>query len=170
MRAHVGDHIVLAGEHVDQPTRVGPIREVRGQDGEPPFLVEWRDGHTGLIYPGPGSVLRITGPGESTSPEPHQASPKESTTTGRMHEWTVRVSIFETGDDTSATAVLLSDSPRHLTAKGESHRSPDDLPVPEIGDEVAVARAQRHLAERLVATAESDIEDMTGMEARVRPR
>jgi Domain of unknown function (DUF1876)/Domain of unknown function (DUF1918) len=170
MRAHVGDHIVLAGEHVDQPTRDGLVKEVRGQDGEPPFLIEWSDGHTGLVYPGPGSVLRITGSEEPGSPDPHRPATAGGTTTGRMHEWTVRVSIFESGDDTRATAVLLSDSPRQLTARGESHRSPDDEPVPEIGDEVAVARALRHLAERLVATAESDIEDLTGKEARVRPR
>jgi hypothetical protein len=170
MRAKVGDHIVLAAEHVDDATRDGTITEVRGADGGPPFLVRWSDGHSGLIYPGPGSVLRLTGPGESTSPDAHRPPEDETTATGLMHEWTVRVSIFESGDDTSATAVLLSDSPLHITAKGESHRSPDDDVVPEIGDEVAVARALRHLAEKLVATAESEIEDMTGREAHIRPR
>jgi hypothetical protein len=34
--------------------------------------------------------------------------------------------------------------------------------VPEIGDEVAVARALRHLADQLLATAEGDIEELTG--------
>jgi DNA excision repair protein ERCC-2 len=59
MKAQKGDRIVLAGEQVDRPTRDGEVLEVRGKDGEPPYLVRWSDGHTGLLYPGPGSVLRI---------------------------------------------------------------------------------------------------------------
>lgn len=38
-----------------------------------------------------------------------------------------------------------------------------------IGDEVAVARALRHLADSLLARAESDIEAATGADAYVRP-
>ena len=38
-----------------------------------------------------------------------------------------------------------------------------------IGDEVAVARALRHLADTLLARAESDIEAATGTDAYVRP-
>ena len=59
MKAHQGDHIILAASHVDEPTRAGVVLEVRGKDGGPPFLVRWADGHTGLMYPGPGSVLRV---------------------------------------------------------------------------------------------------------------
>ncbi len=59
MKAQKGDRIVLAGEQVDRPTRDGEVLEVRGKDGEPPYLVRGSDGHTGLLYPGPGSVLRI---------------------------------------------------------------------------------------------------------------
>jgi hypothetical protein len=40
--------------------------------------------------------------------------------------------------------------------------------VPEIGDEVAVARALRHLADTLMATAETDIEAVTGEDVQVR--
>lgn len=177
MRAHVGDRIILAADHVDQPTRDGKIVEVRGSDGGPPFLVEWSDGHTGLIFPGPGSILRIGTAEEVGVPEPRKPSPPKpaapagSTATGPGHvrEWQVRVSIFESGDDTSANVVLVADAPEHLSARGQSHRASDDTPVPEIGDEVAVARALRRLADKLMEAAETDIEMLTGEEAHVRP-
>lgn len=177
MKARVGDRIILAADHVDQPTRDGKIIEVRGADGGPPFLVAWSDGHTGLIFPGPGSVLRI-GHAEEVESAPAAAAPvpappagTRSVGTGPAHvrEWQVRVSIFESGDDTSATVVLLADAPEHLSARGEARRSTDDTFVPEIGDEVAVARALRHLADKLMEAAETDIEMLTGEEAHVRP-
>jgi hypothetical protein len=40
--------------------------------------------------------------------------------------------------------------------------------VPEIGDEVAVARALRHLADKLMETAETDVSVMTGEEAHIK--
>jgi hypothetical protein len=58
VEAQVGDRITMAGEHVGQRPREGTIREVKGEAGGPPYVVEWADGHTGLIHPGPGSVLR----------------------------------------------------------------------------------------------------------------
>ena len=70
MKASVGDRIVMAGEQVDRPTRDGVVLEVRGSDGAPPYLVSWADGHTGLLYPGPGSVLRVQNPGEPAPEEP----------------------------------------------------------------------------------------------------
>ncbi|MDN5795164.1 MAG: DUF1918 domain-containing protein [Intrasporangium sp.] len=59
MKAKVGDAITMTTERVGQVNRQGVIREVHGADGGPPYLVEWSDGHTGLINPGPGSVKRI---------------------------------------------------------------------------------------------------------------
>jgi hypothetical protein len=184
MRAQVGDRIILAAEHIDQPTRDGEVLEVRGRDGGPPYVVRWSDGHTGLIYPGPGAVLSIGGHGEepltgeigheparSRAPVP-TGVPTTVTTHhpqhGHIREWQVRVSILESGDDTSASVVLLADSPDQLSARGTSHRSSDDVPARRIGDEVAVARALRHLADRLIETAEHDIEARTGEEAHVK--
>ncbi|GAA2481151.1 DUF1918 domain-containing protein [Terrabacter carboxydivorans] len=170
MRAHVGDRIVLAAEHVDEPTRDGEVLEVRGADGGPPFVVRWADGHTGLIYPGPGAVLRIGVPGDehtaaTPTPAPTEA---EHAPTQHLREWQVRVSLLESGDDTRATVVLVADPPDRLSAKGASHRSSDDPASRQIGDEIAVARALRHLADRLIVDAERDIEQRTGEEARVR--
>ncbi len=190
MKARAGDRIVLAAAHVGEPTRDGKVVEVRGADGEPPFVVEWSDGHTGLIYPGPGAVLRVSSQedevpaavvdaetaGTSAAPQEHEAAgvpaaARAAAGSGMPHvrEWTVRVSIFENADDTDVRAVLVADAPEHLVATGHSQRSPKDRPVPEIGDEVAVARALRHLADNLMGAAERDIEEMTGKDAQVRP-
>ena len=53
-------------------------------------------------------------------------------------------------------------APEALTARGTSHRSSADPGVMHIGDEVAVARALRRLADHLLAAAEHDIEEVTG--------
>jgi hypothetical protein len=61
MKAAAGDRIVVHSSHVDQPERTGRIVEVRSADGEPPYLVQWDDGHEGLVYPGPGAVVEHAG-------------------------------------------------------------------------------------------------------------
>lgn len=59
MHASVGDQIVIRSAHVDEVVRTGDILEVRGQNGEPPFLVRWSDsGHEALIFPGPDAQVR----------------------------------------------------------------------------------------------------------------
>ena len=178
MKAQKGDRIILTSRHTDQLTRDGEVLEVRGRDGGPPYLVRWTDGHTGLLYPGPGSVLRVEAehatiePVETsqTSAEPVAAGAVEPTVP-HVKEWHVRVSIFESGDDTSANVVLLTEAPTHLSAHGQSHRDIGDasMRMPEIGDEVAVARALRHLADQLLETAAKDIEAVTGKEAHLLP-
>jgi hypothetical protein len=50
------------------------------------------------------------------------------------------------------------------SARGESHRSKKDVPVPSIGDG-QVARALRHLADQLLETATEGIEALTGEDA-----
>ena len=156
MRARAGDHIILAGEHVDEPTRAGEVLDC-GPDGGPPYTVRWEDGHTSTMYPGPGAVLKVTESGHREFTDV-VARPE----LGTMREWTVRVTLFEKGDDTTATVALLADSPEALTARATSHRSDEDSPSPHIGDEVAVARALRRLADGLLARAEHDIEHSTG--------
>jgi hypothetical protein len=169
MKASVGDRIVMAGEQVDRPTRDGVVLEVRGPDGAPPYLVRWADGHTGLLYPGPGSVLRVQNPGEDAPHEAPEPPVADASVPPKAHQWTVRISLFE-GDDTTARAVLVADPLEGIRATGVSHRRAQDPPQPRIGDEVAVARALRHLADQLLEQATSDIEDSTGEEdVRVSP-
>ena len=165
MRARAGDRIVLAARRTGQPTRDGWVVEARGPDDGPPFVVERSDGHTGLVYPGPGAVLRVTGR-DDIPVEPVTGAPAGRTP--QVREWAVRLTIFESEDGTSATAVLLADAPARLSATGESHRSQDDEPVREIGDEVAVARALRHLADTLMTDVEDEIAERTGEDPHVR--
>lgn len=81
---------------------------------------------------------------------------------GRVREWRVRVTVVENDADTTAEAVLETDSGAQVAAQGSSHRSERDDSAPEIGDEVAVARALRHLADSVLETARSGIERRTG--------
>jgi hypothetical protein len=37
--------------------RSGEIIEIRGDRGEPPYVVRFEDGYEGLIYPGPDAVI-----------------------------------------------------------------------------------------------------------------
>jgi hypothetical protein len=57
MRATVGDRLHVHGRTVGAKDRFGDIIEVRGQDGTPPYLVRFPDGHESLLYPGPDCVV-----------------------------------------------------------------------------------------------------------------
>jgi hypothetical protein len=154
MRANIGDHIILAGKVVDQAVRAGEIVGVAA-DGGPPFTICWDDGHTSTVFPGSDAVLFPAG-------GPHSAELVPVPGAGTRREWTVRVSIFEQGDDTTATVALVADSPRALLAAGAARRNPQDTGDTHIGDEVAVARALRRLADSLLETARHDIGTATG--------
>jgi hypothetical protein len=50
----------------------------------------------------------------------------------------------------------------NLKSLGITHRNPADPDVPEIGDEVAAARALGRLSQLLLGTAADDLSDVTG--------
>lgn len=52
-----GDRILVHGKTVGEADRHGEIIEVRGEDGGPPYMVKFDDGHTGLVFPGPDAVI-----------------------------------------------------------------------------------------------------------------
>jgi hypothetical protein len=52
MRAIIGDRIIIRGRTVETPDKHGEILEVRGPDGEPPYLVRFGEGHESVVYPG----------------------------------------------------------------------------------------------------------------------
>ena len=63
MQAQVGDHLLMRARHVgERPTSVEVV-EVRGQDGAPPYLIKFDDGHTGLFFPGPDTRVQPHQPG-----------------------------------------------------------------------------------------------------------
>ncbi|WP_132878654.1 DUF1918 domain-containing protein [Tamaricihabitans halophyticus] len=57
MRAAVGNHLRIHGRHVADGEQLGEIIEVRGDDGRPPYVVRFGDGHESLIFPGPDCVV-----------------------------------------------------------------------------------------------------------------
>lgn len=157
MKASVGDHIVIASPTVDRAVRDGVIVEVRGPDGSPPYLVSWSDtGGTCLMFPGPDAHLT------------HDGEPAEPAAARHVRSWRVTIDLVESGDQTTAHAVLLAETPERLDASGQAHRNPADPPMPEIGDEVAVARALRRLSDRLLEVASADISAVKGTPATLR--
>lgn len=165
MKASVGDRFVQVSSVVGGAVRDGRVVELRHEDGSPPYVVEWFDtGERTLVFPGPDA--RIEAPREhragSGSAAAADAGPATIGTT-----WRVQVTVTHDGADTTAQAVLVTGAPDHAGAAGRAHRNPQDPPTPVIGEEIAVARALRKLADRLIDTAEDQIEDSTGRPARV---
>jgi hypothetical protein len=77
-----------------------------------------------------------------------------------MNTWKVDVLLVEEGDITKADAVITGGK-RDLRATGVARRNPHDASVPEIGDELAVARALSNLAHQLLERSAQDIEAIT---------
>lgn len=57
MHATVGDRILVHGRTVGAGEQHAEIIEVRGEDGAPPYLVRFDDGHESLMYPGADSEI-----------------------------------------------------------------------------------------------------------------
>ncbi|MGF1662473.1 MAG: DUF1876 domain-containing protein [Kineosporiaceae bacterium] len=75
--------------------------------------------------------------------------------------WNVDILITEHDGRTKAEARLRTRDDTHLTGVGLARLSPTDRDVPEIGDELATARALSDLAHRLLDAAATDIEAVT---------
>lgn len=83
--------------------------------------------------------------------------------------WSVEIFIDEHDDQraTRAEARLHSRDQTHLVGRGMARRNPSDSEVPEIGDELAVARALADLAHQLLEAAAADVEQSTHRPARL---
>jgi hypothetical protein len=57
MRAQVGDRLHMHGRTVGTKDRMAEIIDIRGANGEPPYLVRFDDGHESLVYPGSDCVV-----------------------------------------------------------------------------------------------------------------
>ena len=54
MQATRGDRVTVRSRTVGSVDRHGEIVDVRGANGQPPYVVRWEpDGHEGLVFPGP---------------------------------------------------------------------------------------------------------------------
>jgi len=84
--------------------------------------------------------------------------------------WSVDIFIDEHEDQrrTRAEARLHTGADTHLVGTGTARRDPDDREVPEVGDEIAAARALFALGQELLEAAAADIEQLTRKPARLR--
>ncbi|HZW43395.1 MAG TPA: DUF1918 domain-containing protein [Dermatophilaceae bacterium] len=57
MRAVVGDRLHVHGRVVGAHDQTSEIIEIRGRDGEPPYLVRYGDGHEALVFPGADATV-----------------------------------------------------------------------------------------------------------------
>lgn len=65
--------------------------------------------------------------------------------------------VIEAGSKTTADIGMTTGSGQALHGHGTARRHPDDPDIPQIGDEIAVARALFELAHKLLDTAAHDI-------------
>jgi hypothetical protein len=83
--------------------------------------------------------------------------------------WSVEIFIDERDGQTHAEARLHTGDKTQLHGRGTARLNPADKDVPEIGDELAAARALSELAHRLLHAAAEDIETITHKPARLDP-
>lgn len=50
-KASPGDRVTIHGHHQGEHARDGEIIEIQGEEGGPPYLVRWEDGHVSSLYP-----------------------------------------------------------------------------------------------------------------------
>jgi len=81
----------------------------------------------------------------------------------KVKRWTVDIYIDEQAEErhTYAEARLHTGDPSDVRGVGTSWRHPNDVEIPQIGDELAVARALDDLAAKLRATAADEIAAVT---------
>ncbi|WP_433605962.1 DUF1876 domain-containing protein [Dactylosporangium sp. CA-139114] len=81
--------------------------------------------------------------------------------------WTVEIDIGEEDGNTAAEARLSTDDGAELAGTGNARLNPADDDIPEIGDELAAARALSDLGHRLLLAAAADIEAVSAQPARL---
>ncbi|QIZ38673.1 DUF1876 domain-containing protein [Saccharopolyspora sp. ASAGF58] len=81
--------------------------------------------------------------------------------------WSVDIYLTEEEDRTHAQAQLHTRDATDLRGTGLAKRSPEDVNVPEVGAELAAARALFELAHHLLRAATVDVEQLTGKPARL---
>jgi hypothetical protein len=57
MRAQVGDVLRFAGRRVGRAEHRAVVTDVLGTDGQPPYRVQYEDGHQTEIFPGAGCIV-----------------------------------------------------------------------------------------------------------------
>ncbi|MGW1682494.1 DUF1876 domain-containing protein [Saccharopolyspora sp. NPDC002376] len=73
------------------------------------------------------------------------------------HTITLNLQVVEAGSKTTADVGFTTPAGQALHGHGTARRHPDDQEVPQIGDEIAIARALFELAHKLLDNAAKDI-------------
>lgn len=73
----------------------------------------------------------------------------------RTKNWSLRIDLFEESDVTKVHAVLDTGD-NILEARTTAQRNPNDVAVPEIGDEFAAGRALVELGQQLLRAGTTD--------------
>jgi hypothetical protein len=76
--------------------------------------------------------------------------------------WNVSIDIGEHDGRTRAVAHLHTRDTERMVGVGFARLAPSDRDVPEIGAEIAAARALAELSRRLLGAATEDVEAITG--------
>lgn len=143
MKAAVGDRYFVASGRPGHE-RMGHVVELRHRDGTPPYVVRWHDtGAEEVVFPRHDGRLEPAGEPERV----HLDGP-------RIRRWRMDIEVVEDGAETTARVVLHEGQvPTVVTGGGHATRSPRDEDVPEIGDELAVARALDQVSSTLKQAA-----------------
>lgn len=81
------------------------------------------------------------------------------------HRWKVTIDLFGNADVasdkhvTAAHAVLTTSAGNRIEGFGRARLNPQDRDVPEIGEELAAARALRHVADKLLRATSDDLSE-----------
>lgn len=174
MKASVGDRVITVSGTVGTAAREGRVVELRHLDGSPPFVVEWADtGERSVVFPGPDTVLEHDDGARAAAAAAVEASADDGDQAVPHTTWRVQVDVFEHGGHTHAQALLVAPGEDlgagldELRSVGQARRAPEDPDLPLVGDELAVGRALRRLASRLLGDAEHGLAQATGEHARV---
>ncbi len=57
MKAAVGDELTVKGRHQGDGDRHGEIVEIHGDEGSPPYVVQWTDGHESVFFPSADTIV-----------------------------------------------------------------------------------------------------------------
>jgi Rv2632c-like len=75
--------------------------------------------------------------------------------------WNVEIQFEEDESLTSAASLLQLPEGTELQGRGQARRNPADPAQPQIGEEIAAARALSDLVHQLLDKAAAEIEDVT---------
>jgi hypothetical protein len=78
-----------------------------------------------------------------------------------MKRWNVEILIGEVDNTTYAEAQLYDEIRDDLIGTGRATLNASEANIPEIGDEIATARALSDLGHRLLVAAAGDLEEAT---------